>query len=204
MGLVGGAVLLAGGDASAEVVRYVDREGRVHEVAVTADETPVSRVATPEAAPALSVQPGSGTTEDFPYASYVREAAKVYSLPAELILAVMKTESGFNPKAVSRAGAMGLMQLMPGTAEEVGVRDPFEARQNVLGGARYLRILINAYDGNLTLALAAYHAGAGVVGRYAGVPPYPETWRYVRGVLILYRRYKEAGTARTIGAGDSN
>ncbi|MGK3962612.1 lytic transglycosylase domain-containing protein [Sorangium sp. So ce1667] len=201
-GLVVGAVLLCAGDAAAEVVRYVDRDGNVHEVTVRAEapvtvraEAPAPRAAAVEAAPALSASAADGAAGDVPYAAYVREAAALYSLPAELILAVMKVESGFNPKAVSRAGAMGLMQLMPGTAEEVGVRDPFEPRQNVLGGARYLRILINAYDGSLTLALAAYHAGAGTVGRYAGVPPFPETLRYVARVSELYRWYKAKGSA---------
>ncbi|WP_437932554.1 lytic transglycosylase domain-containing protein [Sorangium sp. So ce291] len=198
-GLVVWAVLLSAGDTAAEVVRYVDRDGNMHEVTVRVEapavEAPVSRAAAVEAAPAPAplAPPGGAATDELPYAAYVREAAALYSLPAELILAVMKVESGFNPRAVSRAGAMGLMQLMPGTAEEVGVRDPFEPRQNVLGGARYLRILINAYDGSLTLALAAYHAGSGTVGRYAGVPPYLETRRYVARVSELYRWYKDRG-----------
>ncbi|WP_437760854.1 lytic transglycosylase domain-containing protein [Sorangium sp. So ce1389] len=202
---VAGAVLLCAGDAAAEVVRYVDRDGKVHEVTVRAEapaaEAPAPRAAAVEAAPAASASPADGAAGDVPYAAHVREAAALYSLPPELILAVMKVESGFNPKAVSRAGAMGLMQLMPGTAEEVGVRDPFEPRQNVLGGARYLRILINAYDGSLTLALAAYHAGSGTVGRYAGVPPFPETLRYVARVSELYRWYKERGTAESSSRG---
>ncbi|WP_437308024.1 lytic transglycosylase domain-containing protein [Sorangium sp. So ce388] len=200
-GLVGGAVLLGSGDAAADVLRYVDREGKVHEVTVTpeapASETPAASAAPADAAPApvASPSPADPATDEPPYATYVREAAKLYSLPVELILAVMKVESGFNPQAVSRVGAMGLMQLMPKTAEEVGARDPFEPRQNVLGGARYLRILINAYDGSLTLALAAYHAGASAVDRYAGVPPYPETRRYVASVRALYHAYKDRGYA---------
>ncbi|WP_437586163.1 lytic transglycosylase domain-containing protein [Sorangium sp. So ce1000] len=201
-GLVGGAVLLGGGDAAADVLRYVDREGKMHEVTVTpeqpATEAPASGTAPGEAAPApvASPSPADPATDEPTYATYVHEAAKLYSLPVELILAVMKVESGFNPKAVSRVGAMGLMQLMPKTAEEVGARDPFDPRQNVLGGARYLRILINAYDGSLPLALAAYHAGASAVGRYAGVPPYPETRRYVASVRALYHAYKDRGYER--------
>ncbi|WP_207213856.1 lytic transglycosylase domain-containing protein [Sorangium cellulosum] len=206
-GIALGAALLAAEDAAAaEVVRYVDREGKVHEVIVRAEapagEAVASRAEAAEAAAAAppAAPPGwawgaGGAAAEFPYAAYVREAAALYSLPVELILAVMKVESGFNPKAVSRSGAMGLMQLMPGTAAEVGVRDPFDARQNVLGGARYLRIMINAHDGSVPLALAAYHAGAGTVERYAGVPPYPETRRYVERVRDLYRWYKERGIA---------
>ncbi|EYF05035.1 lytic transglycosylase domain-containing protein [Chondromyces apiculatus] len=229
-GLVGSAVLLGEGHAAAEVVRYVDREGKVHEVTVTAEasasEASASEAPAGQAAPATQAaaaaqaawsagrggaapattlattgasSPGAGTMDGFPYAAPVREAAKLYSLPVELILAVMQVESGFDARAVSRAGAQGLMQLMPATAVEVGVRDPFDPRQNVLGGARYLRILLNAHDGSVTLALAAYHAGAGAVERHGGVPPYPETQRYVVSVRRLYHWYKASGTA--VGAG---
>ncbi|XXY47173.1 lytic transglycosylase domain-containing protein [Sorangium sp. So ce269] len=195
-GLAFGAALLGARDAAAEVVRYVDRDGKVHEVTVRAEAPAVEPAAAAEAVPASPSPPGSpgdGVTDEFPYAAYVREAAALYSLPVELLLAVMKVESGFNSKAVSRAGAMGLMQLMPETAAELGVRDAFDPRLNVLGGARYLRIMINAHGGSLALALAAYHAGAGAVERYAGVPPYLETRRYVVRVRELYRWYKERG-----------
>ena len=200
--LVEAALLLTGGDASAEVVHYVDREGKVHEVTVRAEapaapappaEAEVEAEAAPPKEPLKEPLPSprSRAGEELPYGAQVREAAKLYSLPVELILAVMKVESGFNPRAVSRVGAMGLMQLMPRTAVEVGVTDPFDPRQNVLGGARYLRILINGYQGDVMLALAGYHAGAGAVGRYGGVPPYPATRRYVAWVLEAYHRYSD-------------
>ena len=86
---------------------------------------------------------------------------------------------------------MGLMQLMPVTADEMEVRDAFDPRQNILGGARYLRILVNTFDGSVALALAAYHAGASKVDKYGGIPPYPDTQKYVAEVIRLYRRYKE-------------
>lgn len=207
-GIALGAALLSAEDAAAEVVRYIDREGKVHEVTVraeaVAEESALSRApaAAAVAAAHRTASLGAATgdaADEFPYAAYVREAAVLYSLPVELILAVIKVESGFDPKAVSRSGAMGLMQLMPATAAEVGVRDPFDPRQNVLGGARYLRIMINAFDGSVPLALAAYHAGAGAVARYAGVPPYPETRRYVERVRDLYRWYKQRGIPRGAG-----
>jgi soluble lytic murein transglycosylase-like protein len=178
------------------VVHYVDRDGNVHEVMVRTEAPAVSALdALAEAEPAPPKEPlparASSASDELPYAAQVREAAKLYSLPVELILAVIKIESGFNPRAVSRVGAMGLMQLMPRTALEVGVTDPFDPRQNVLGGARYLRILINGYQGDVMLALAGYHAGAGAVGRYGGVPPYPATRKYVAWVLDAYHRYTD-------------
>jgi soluble lytic murein transglycosylase-like protein len=96
--------------------------------------------------------------------------------------------------AVSVDGAMGLMQLMPATAASMGVVDPFEPRQNVLGGGRFLRVLANRFGGNLILTVAAYNAGAGAVQRYGGVPPYAETRRYVKRVLSHYYRYLSART----------
>jgi len=100
-------------------------------------------------------------------------------------------ESNYNPRVVSRVGAMGLMQLMPQTARSMGVSDPFNPQQNILGGARYLRVLANHFQGNLILTIAAYNAGEGAVMRYGGIPPYTETRRYVRRVLHHYQRYAQ-------------
>lgn len=125
------------------------------------------------------------------YDGLIEEAASLYQLPQEFIRAVMRVESNFNPDVVSRAGAMGLMQLMPKTALSMGVADPFEPRQNILGGARYLRILANRFKGDLILTVAAYNAGEGAVERYNGIPPYQETQRYVRRVLKHYYSYRD-------------
>ncbi|MGB5195347.1 MAG: lytic transglycosylase domain-containing protein [Polyangiales bacterium] len=127
------------------------------------------------------------------YDGLIGEAATLYQLPEPFIRAVMRVESDFNPTVVSRAGAMGLMQLMPTTARSMGVADPFDARQNILGGARYLRILANRFKGDLVLTVAAYNAGEGAVDKYNGIPPYKETQRYVRRVLKHYYAYRSQG-----------
>jgi soluble lytic murein transglycosylase-like protein len=103
---------------------------------------------------------------------------------------VIHAESAFNPQARSRAGAQGLMQLMPQTAAELGVGNPFDAEQNIDGGVRYLAGLLQRYDQDVRLATAAYNAGPGAVQQYGGIPPYAETQAYVKRIEVLYRRYQ--------------
>lgn len=122
-------------------------------------------------------------------APVVRQAAQYYNLPEALLWAVMKIESGFYPNAVSSVGAQGLMQLMPGTAREMGVSDPFDPVQSVFGGARYLRMLANRFSGDLVLTLSGYHAGGGAVDKVGGIP-YTQTAEYVRMVLNAYYAYQ--------------
>lgn len=112
-------------------------------------------------------------------------ASMATGVPVNLLKAVAKTESDFNPNCVSHAGAMGVMQLMPCNVEEYGVTDPFDAEQNIMAGAQQLADLSRRYDGDLTLTLAAYNAGSGNVAKYGGVPPFKETQNYIRKVTAL-------------------
>ena len=121
-----------------------------------------------------------------PYAHEISEAANRYGIPEHLVTAVIRAESGFNPRAVSRKGAQGLMQLMPSTASVLGVRNSFDPRENIDGGVRHLRGLLDRFPGNLPFAIAAYNAGEKAVTAYGGIPPYPETQDYVVRVLRYY------------------
>jgi soluble lytic murein transglycosylase-like protein len=120
--------------------------------------------------------------------SAIHDAAREHGLDPRLVAAVARRESAFNERAVSHAGACGVMQLMPATAKYLGVHDVFDPRQNISGGARYLRTLLDTFDGDLDLALAAYNAGPGAVQKYRGVPPYRETKAYVAAVRSTYER----------------
>ena len=120
---------------------------------------------------------------------FIVRAGQRYGLSPALLKAVIHAESGFNERAVSPKGAQGLMQLMPPTAQALGVDDPFNPWQNIDGGTRHLADLVKVHRGDLSLALAAYNAGSNAVRRHRGIPPYRETRRYVRKVLELYRQY---------------
>jgi hypothetical protein len=139
------------------------------------------------------------TSEDFrplpatiAYNDAITEAADLYRLDPNLIRAIIRAESEFNPFAVSRSGAQGLMQLMPAVAEELNVLDPFDPRQNIFGGARYLRLLLDRNDGNLDLAVASYNAGPSAVDRFNGIPPYRETRKYVKKVNLFLKNAKSS------------
>jgi soluble lytic murein transglycosylase-like protein len=127
------------------------------------------------------------------YDSFIHEAAELYRVSPTLIRSVMQAESAFNPMAVSGDGAMGLMQLMPEIAGAFGITDPFDPRENIMGGARLLRELLDSHHHNLRLVLAAYNAGPTAVARYGGVPPFRETRGYVKKIINLIEDANSAG-----------
>ncbi len=146
------------------------------------------------ASPAPGVIPVAPSDHDIArytrYDEWIRAAATLYQIPEQLVRAVIRCESDYDPRAVSVSGARGLMQLMPDTASLMQVRDIDDPRENIFGGVRLLRILANEFNGDLELTIAAYNAGDGSVIRYGGIPPYPQTRDYVVNVTKFYRRYR--------------
>ena len=136
----------------------------------------------------------SGRKAEYQYHKFIVQAASQYQIDPALIKAIILAESGYNPKAVSKRGAKGLMQLMPGTAEALGVEDIFNPRQNITGGVQYFKHLVNRFNGDVKLALAAYNAGSRYVRNYNGVPPFKATRCYIKKVLKYYQKYKNQTT----------
>jgi soluble lytic murein transglycosylase-like protein len=180
--------------------QFVDRNGNVHYTNVQPSGPGWKRLYRNEREQGYAAGGSNATRSSMPrkadperlrrYDVHIQEAAELYQLPQSFIRAVMLVESNFYPDVVSVDGAIGLMQLMPGTAASMGVVDAFDPRQNVLGGTRYLRVLANRFNGDLVLTVAAYNAGEGAVQKYRGVPPYAETRRYVRKVLHHYYTFR--------------
>lgn len=135
--------------------------------------------------------PFRGKKGDQAYDRYILSAADRYEMDPAVIKAVIMAESGFNPRAVSRAGARGLMQLMPRTASALGVEDALDPRANIMGGTKYLKKLMNRFDNDIELALAAYNAGSRNVRKHNGIPPFKATHRYIAKIKIYYQHYQD-------------
>jgi soluble lytic murein transglycosylase-like protein len=204
LGMLLGILVLWIIPARGQIVSYMDSSGK--RVFINADPPPVRRLATfvttggatttagtklstPRTAPIASPVLGAATQNNREkIEQMLREVSARYLVDPALIRAVIETESKWNSSAVSRKGALGLMQLVPGTAHQLGVSDAFDPKQNLDGGVRYLRMLLERYNGDLDKALAAYNAGPGAVDRARGVPRYRETREYVQKVTDSYFR----------------
>jgi soluble lytic murein transglycosylase-like protein len=191
----------------ADIYSYVDRDGTVH-FTNTPGGDPRYRLYMKSRdgrrRGGIAVAPSDTSPERYSrYNQAIREAATLYQIPEELVRAVIKVESDYDPRAISRVGATGLMQLMPETAQRMQVRDIMDPRENIMGGVRYLRVLANMFNGNLQLTLAGYNAGENAVVKHGGIPPFDETEEYVVRVLAYYRRYRETRDVVTASGGIS-
>ena len=180
-----------------DIYAYTDVDGAVSLSNVPTDARYAVLIAAPQpavaaAAPATAARKSrAGLARKAGYDEAVEEVSRTHGLESALLHAVISVESSYNPKAVSSKGAAGLMQLMPQTAKRYGVTDSFDPRQNLNGGARYLKDLLRMFDNDMSLALAAYNAGENAVARYGNrIPPYRETLQYVPRVLDYYQRYQ--------------
>jgi soluble lytic murein transglycosylase-like protein len=203
-----GALIALPVTASADIYQYVDADGTVH-FTNSKPANAAAKVYLKTVAPMPTVRPG--VTPFAPqdrdpgrytrYDEHIRQAAALYQIPEQLVRAVIKVESDYDPRAVSYAGARGLMQLMPETAERLGVKDINDPRENIFGGVRYLRVLANMFNGDLQLTVAAYNAGEMAVVQYGGIPPYAQTRDYVVKVTQFYRRYRAVPDALEASVG---
>lgn len=186
----------------AGIYKYVDEKGVIHftncprdgryqlYLREKDDEIDKKEVSSPRA-PAPEVTPALYSTVDSTiYDPLIAKLAKDYEVDFHLVKAIIRAESGFNPYAISRKGARGLMQLMPETAQRMRVSNIFDPRDNIEGGIRYLKYLLSLFNNDLKLSLAAYNAGENIVSQLGTIPPYRETIDYVRKVLALYQSYK--------------
>jgi soluble lytic murein transglycosylase-like protein len=185
--------------ARGDIYSYIDADGVVHFTNMPRPgrkwkrimKTGPGKAAAPRGTAVDKVPPHDRTPERYHrYDQHIREAAALYHIPESFVRAVIQIESDFDPRVVSRAGAQGLMQLMPSVSKGMGVSDPFDPRQNIFGGTRFLRILANTFSGDLVLTISGYHAGPYAVKRYGGIPPYQTTQKYVRWVLSAYYRQR--------------
>ena len=204
VGLTLGSALMGSGIAHADVYSWVDNEGVIHLTNVRPNANFKPYLSDDSEGfggerPIVMAMPGGKKrvlyrVDVSRFDAIFRRAAEHYRLPFAFLKAVAKVESNFNPKAVSHAQAKGLMQLIDSTAADMRVADPFDPEQNIFGGARYLRLLANQFEGNMALVAAAYNSGPDRVRRLGRIPRIRETQRYVRRVLQMYRHYRSRGS----------
>jgi len=196
--------LLLPGEGRADIYSYIDAEGVVHFTNMPRPgkkwkrimKTGPGKASAARGSSVDKVPPRDRDPERYRrYDGFIRDASALYHIPVPLIRSVLQVESDYDPRVVSRAGAQGLMQLMPATARGMGVTEVYDPRQNIFGGTRFLRILANAFAGDLVLTISAYHAGPYAVKRYSGIPPYQTTQKYVRWVLSRYYREQKLQAA---------
>ena len=169
-----------------DIYKYIDENGVMHFTNVPTASSVNYRVYIRET-PVVS--PNSTTSS--PYSDLIIKASKKHGISIPLLKALIKAESNFNPRAVSKKGAMGLMQIMPQTAKILNIHNPFDPGENIMGGTRYFKRLVNRFDGKISLAIAAYNAGPEAVERHKRIPPIRETEVFVRRVLKYYYAYKK-------------
>jgi soluble lytic murein transglycosylase-like protein len=194
---VAGGILLTG----LALAAGVHQGRRTSDQTADAPTSEESRPTPPSGSSDANVAADSATPLS-PYEDIIREAAVKYGVDPDLVRAVIRTESNFNPLAKSRAGAKGLMQLMPRLAKELGISNPFDPRENVLGGTKYLSKLLDRHDGDVSLALASFNAGPRNVTKYKGIPPFKETRGYVKKITGLLADNTTSSSDQGRGAAD--
>ena len=185
------AIALSGGVAVADISKFTDPSGVIHITNSRGAAPPTPGKAGAKGKAVAAVAPQDKNLARFTrYDEWIRQASALYQIPEPLVRAVIKVESDYDARAISTSGARGLMQLMPNTADRLQVRDIHDPRENIFGGVRLLRILANAFNGDLELTVAGYNAGEEAVLRFRGIPPYAQTRQYVAKVTGYYRRYR--------------
>lgn len=179
------ALMMPAQPAMADIYMYRDPNGVLHFTNVPT--SPKYRIYMPERIKRYRSAPATVTTR---FDHLIQRASRRHGVSFSLVKAIIKAESDFNPKAVSRRGAVGLMQIMPENFRLLKITDPFDPWENIMGGTRYIKEMLERYRGTLSLALAAYNAGPTTVDRYNSIPPFPETRQYVQRVLRFYRAFE--------------